>query len=161
VFDLFDELGCQKLGNFFAYGTTPSFGKPAKWLVNWLRPFVDVQAVLGKFLWDTWHVRRLPCEDVTILTKKLDERAFLFVGEVGTNACRLELSPCSKVIHLVSCADSNCTAGSHAGHLVGIMSFMSTSLQISANSFLLIASCAIVEPRVCTQQLSSDCSRQL
>ena len=41
---------------------------------------VHVQSALSQFPWDTGHVRWFPCEDVPILTEKLDELAFLFVS---------------------------------------------------------------------------------
>jgi hypothetical protein len=35
--------------------------------------------VLGQFSWDSRHIRRLPCEYVSVILQELDERAFLFV----------------------------------------------------------------------------------
>jgi hypothetical protein len=40
---------------------------------------VDLQFVLGQFSWDSRHIRRLPCEYVSVILQKLDECAFLFV----------------------------------------------------------------------------------
>jgi hypothetical protein len=41
--------------------------------------------VLGKFPRYTCHVIWLPCEDVPVLTEELDERAFLFGGQICPN----------------------------------------------------------------------------
>ena len=46
----------------------------------------NIESVLGEFPRDTQHVRRFPCEDVPILTDELDERAFLFGIQVGTDS---------------------------------------------------------------------------
>jgi hypothetical protein len=35
--------------------------------------------VLGQFSWDSRHIRRLPCEYVSVILQELDERTFLFV----------------------------------------------------------------------------------
>jgi hypothetical protein len=40
---------------------------------------IDLQFVLGQFSRDSRHIRRLPCEYVSVILQKLDERAFLFV----------------------------------------------------------------------------------
>ena len=47
--------------------------------------FVDFEGVLSKFPRDTWHVRKGPRKNIPILTEKLDELAFLFVIEAGTD----------------------------------------------------------------------------
>jgi hypothetical protein len=41
--------------------------------------------VLDQFSRDSRHIRRLPCEYVSVILQKLDERAFLFVIETGTD----------------------------------------------------------------------------
>ena len=43
---------------------------------------IDVELVLSEFPRYTWHVSRLPCEDVPILTEELDERIFLWDRQV-------------------------------------------------------------------------------
>jgi hypothetical protein len=40
---------------------------------------IDLQFVLGQVSRDSRHIRRLPCEYVSVILQKLDERAFLFV----------------------------------------------------------------------------------
>jgi hypothetical protein len=46
---------------------------------------IDLQFVLGQFSRDSRHIRRLPCEYVLVILQKLDERAFLFVIQVGAD----------------------------------------------------------------------------
>jgi hypothetical protein len=41
--------------------------------------------VFGQLSRDFQHVRRLPCENIPIVLQELDERAFLFVVETGTD----------------------------------------------------------------------------
>jgi hypothetical protein len=41
--------------------------------------------VLGQFSRDSRHIRRLPCEYVSVILQKLDERAFLFLIQAGTD----------------------------------------------------------------------------
>jgi hypothetical protein len=46
---------------------------------------IDLQFVLGQFSWDSRHIRRLPCEYVSVILQESDERAFLFVVEAGAD----------------------------------------------------------------------------
>jgi hypothetical protein len=46
---------------------------------------IDLQFVLGQLSRDSWHIRRLPCEYVSVILQKLDERAFLFVIQAGAD----------------------------------------------------------------------------
>jgi hypothetical protein len=41
--------------------------------------------VLDQFSRDSRYIRRLPCEYVSVILQKLDERAFLFVIQTGTD----------------------------------------------------------------------------
>jgi hypothetical protein len=41
--------------------------------------------VLGQFSRDSRHIHRLPCEYVSVILQKLDEHAFLFVIQAGTD----------------------------------------------------------------------------
>jgi hypothetical protein len=50
-----------------------------QFLPNRPRLGVDLQFVLGQFSWDSRHIRRLPCEYVSVILQELDECAFLFV----------------------------------------------------------------------------------
>jgi hypothetical protein len=47
--------------------------------------------VLGQFSRDSRLIRRLPCEYVSVILQKLDERAFLFVIQAGTDDDSLAL----------------------------------------------------------------------
>ena len=44
--------------------------------------------MLSQLSWDTWHVGRLPSEDIFVVPKKVGEREFLFYREVSTDGCR-------------------------------------------------------------------------
>jgi hypothetical protein len=42
--------------------------------------------MLSQLFRDTWHVSRLPSEDIFVIPKKVGERKFLFCREVGTDS---------------------------------------------------------------------------
>jgi hypothetical protein len=46
---------------------------------------IDLQFVLGQLSRDSRHIHRLPCEYVSVILQKLDERAFLFVIQAGAD----------------------------------------------------------------------------
>jgi hypothetical protein len=46
---------------------------------------IDLQFVLGQLSPDSRHIRRLPCEYVSVILQKLDEHAFLFVIQAGAD----------------------------------------------------------------------------
>jgi hypothetical protein len=52
---------------------------------------IDLQFVLGQFSRDSRHIRRLPCEYVSVILQEPDERAFLFVVKAGTDDGSLAL----------------------------------------------------------------------
>jgi hypothetical protein len=52
---------------------------------------IDLQFVLSQFPWDSRHIRRLPCEYVSVILQKLDERVFLFVVQAGADDGSLAL----------------------------------------------------------------------
>jgi hypothetical protein len=54
-------------------------------LSHWLGARDYFQGMLGKFPGYTSHVRWLPCKDIPVLTEELDERAFLFGGQICPN----------------------------------------------------------------------------
>lgn len=37
--------------------------------------------MLGDFPWDPWHVRRSPCDDVSVGLEEVNDRAFLFIRQ--------------------------------------------------------------------------------
>jgi hypothetical protein len=41
--------------------------------------------VLGQFSRNSRHIRRLPCEYISVILQELDERAFLFVIQAGAD----------------------------------------------------------------------------
>ena len=46
---------------------------------------MDFQGMLGDLPRNAWHIRGFPCKDVFVVVEKVNERAFLFGGERGTN----------------------------------------------------------------------------
>ena len=77
--------------------------------------------MLGDFPWYPRHVRRLPCEDITIVAQEVGELAFVFVGSwvpictvlarlVGSTPTALVSSSGQKAIEEVSLLQSR-TAG--------------------------------------------------
>ena len=64
----------------------PLFVEAAEKLPDRFELRIYVKGVLSEFPRYTWQVRRLPCKDVPILMDELDERAFLFWIQVGTDA---------------------------------------------------------------------------
>jgi hypothetical protein len=54
-------------------------------LSNRPRLGIDVQFVLDQLSRDSRHIRRLPCEYVSVILQKLDERTFLFVIQARAN----------------------------------------------------------------------------
>jgi hypothetical protein len=50
---------------------------------------INFKFVLDQSSRDSQHVRRLPCEYISIVLQELDECAFLFVVEAGANYCSL------------------------------------------------------------------------
>ena len=55
-------------------------------LLHRLGAWVDFQGMLGDLPQDGWHIQGFPCKDVFVVVEEVDERAFLFGGESGTNA---------------------------------------------------------------------------
>ena len=71
-------------------------------LSNRLRLRIDLQFVLDQLSRDSQHIRRLPCEYVSVILQKLDERAFLFIVQAGADDGSLALISESRLILLVS-----------------------------------------------------------
>jgi hypothetical protein len=46
---------------------------------------IHLQFVLSQFSWDSRHIRRLPCEYVSVILQEPDECAFLFVIKARPN----------------------------------------------------------------------------
>ena len=81
-----DKPSRQEPGYFLTNSLTPFFVEAAKKLLDWFKLRIYIKSVINEFPWYTWHVRRLPCKDVPILTDELDERAFLFRIQVSADA---------------------------------------------------------------------------
>jgi hypothetical protein len=83
---LFDEASLQQLADLFTNEILLLDG-----LLPWLllhRPGmgVDLQMVLNHLPGDPEHLRRFPGEHVNICPEEGDERAFLFLSQIPTNA---------------------------------------------------------------------------
>jgi hypothetical protein len=65
---------------------------------------IDLQFVLGQFSWDSRHILRLPCKYVSVILQESDERAFLFIVQVGDDDDSLAFISEPKVdpFHLLS-----------------------------------------------------------
>ena len=83
--DFNDKPGRQEPGYFLTNGLPPLLIKPSEELPDWLKFWINIESVLSELSWYTQHVRRFPCKDVPVLTDELDERAFLFWIQVGTD----------------------------------------------------------------------------
>src|ERR1041385_614180 len=80
-----DEACSLQLRNLFADCPSLIFRKMSQRLLDRLRAWPNVQLVLGEFSRHTRHVFWRPCEDVPILTEKLDELGFLFVAKSSSD----------------------------------------------------------------------------
>ena len=97
--------------------------------------------MLSQFSWDTWHVGRLPSEDIFVVSKKVGEREFLFYREVGADGCHFGGITGAQVdlldIGFFWCARM-------LGFLAGISSSSGlSSTTIAAISFLPLVACAL------------------
>ena len=73
-----DKPSSQQLGYLLSNGLASFLVEATKKLFDRFKLGINIESVLSEFPRYTWHVRRLPCKDVPILTDELDERAFLF-----------------------------------------------------------------------------------
>jgi hypothetical protein len=85
VVDLFHEPNCQEFCDFLANGHALLHIKMVEPLSDWSRCGPDIQGVLDELPRDSWHVCRLPSEDVVVGSKEVDEDVFLFVRERRPN----------------------------------------------------------------------------
>ena len=76
----------QEPGHHFTDCLAPFLIEPAKKLFDRFKLGIHIKSVLSEFPRYTRHVKRFPCKDVPILTDELDERAFLFGIQVGTDS---------------------------------------------------------------------------
>ena len=83
---LYNKPCGQQTGYLFTDSLTPFFIEAAEKLPDRFKLGINIKGVLSEFPRYTWHVRRLPCKDIPILTDELDERAFLFGIQIGTDS---------------------------------------------------------------------------
>ena len=81
-----NKPGRQEPGYFLTNGFLPLLIKPPEELPDRLKFWINIKGVLSEFSRYTRRVRRFPCKDVPVLTDELDERAFLFRIQIGTDA---------------------------------------------------------------------------
>ena len=84
--DFDNKPGRQEPGHLLTNGFPPLLIKPPKELADRLKFRINIESVLSEFSRYTWHVRRFPCKNVPVLTDELDECAFLFRIQIGTDA---------------------------------------------------------------------------
>ena len=80
-----DEFGCKEPGDLISDNLPLVLREAAEGLLDRLRIRPDVQRVLGELPRNTRHVLGGPCEDVPILTEEVDELAFLFAVQAGSD----------------------------------------------------------------------------
>ena len=83
---LLDEAGGQKLVYLFSNRLPPAVVEAAKSLLDRPGAGFDVQGVLGDHPWDARHVRGFPHKHIEVRAEEVDERVFLFGGELGADA---------------------------------------------------------------------------
>ena len=81
-----DKPSSQQPGYLFTNCLASFLVKATKKLLDRFKLGINIESVLSEFPWYTWHVRRLPCKDVPVLTDELDEHAFLFWIQIGADA---------------------------------------------------------------------------
>ena len=81
-----DKPSSQQPGYLFTNSLMSFLVEAAKKLLDRFKLGINIESVLSEFPWYTRHVRRFPCKDVPVLMDELDERAFLFWIQIGTDA---------------------------------------------------------------------------
>ena len=81
VVNLADQLGSEKPSYLLTNCLALLDGGSTQVLFDWLGLGIGSESVLSQFPGNTWHVRRLPCKDVPVLTEEMDELGFLFLSE--------------------------------------------------------------------------------
>jgi hypothetical protein len=77
--DLFDEASVQQLLDLLTDEVLPLNGLSPRLLTHRFGVSVDLQMVLDHLPRDPRHLRRFPCEYVSICLEEGDEREFLFL----------------------------------------------------------------------------------
>jgi hypothetical protein len=89
VMDLFDEANIQQLPDLFTNEVLPLNVLSLRLLTHQFGIRVDLQMVLDHLPGDPRHLRRFPCEHVSICMEEGDEREFLFLLQITRNASGL------------------------------------------------------------------------
>ena len=86
-----NESCSQQFGYLLVDGPTFLLIKAAQVLLHRLGAREDLESMLGDLPWDARHIRGFSRKDVFVGAEEVDERAFLFGGDRGTNAYRFTL----------------------------------------------------------------------
>ena len=81
-----DKPSSQQPGYVFANCLASFLVEAMKKLLDRFKLGINIKSVLSEFPRYTWHVRRLPCKNVPVLTDELDECAFLFWVQICVDA---------------------------------------------------------------------------
>ena len=81
-----DESDGQQFYYLFSDGPALFLIEATQALLHWLGAWEDLEGMLGDLPRDAQHIRGFPRKDVFVVTEEVDEHAFLFGGERGTNA---------------------------------------------------------------------------
>jgi hypothetical protein len=81
----FNESSREKFSDLPFNGLTLVVGKPPQALFLRRSLRVYIQSMLDQLPGHPWHIRRFPCEYVSVSPKKADEREFLFVTQARTD----------------------------------------------------------------------------
>lgn len=83
------KASSQKLCDLLTHSAALGLRESAEGLLDWAGSFLDIECGLGDSRLESRHVGWLPCKDILVLKKEIDERAFLCGGQVGLDFRRL------------------------------------------------------------------------
>jgi hypothetical protein len=75
----FNESSREEFSYLPFDGLTLVVGKPLQALLFGHSLWVYIQTMLDQLPGHPWHIRRFPCENVSVSPKEADEREFLFL----------------------------------------------------------------------------------
>jgi hypothetical protein len=84
--NLFDEASIKQLPDLLTNEFLPLNGLSLRLLTHRFGVRVDLQMVLNHLPGDPRHLRRFPCENVDICPEEGDEREFLFLLQIASDA---------------------------------------------------------------------------
>jgi hypothetical protein len=79
----------KKLRDFLLDGCFLIRRETTQPLLNRFGTFIKINSVLSQLSRDTWHIGRIPSEDIVVVPKKVSEREFLFLRKVSTDGHHL------------------------------------------------------------------------